>query len=192
MMRSPFKRGSSTKSPSIGESKPPSYHPDSKQAAMDDEKKSQSDRSPSPVPSTQPQAILEEAKKQTAEHEGEDETEYPSSWKLAIITLALCLSVFCMALDNTIIATAIPRITGMLPAPAVIPCSIILRLALLDQFNSIDDVGWYGSAYLLTVSALQLFFGRLYSFYSIKWTYLIALGIFEVNPEHPLRKRCIS
>ena len=42
-------------------------------------------------------------------------------------------------------------------------------------------MGWYGSAYLLTVSALQLFFGRLYSFYSIKWTYLIALAIFEVS-----------
>lgn len=99
----------------MAESRPPSYHPDfNNQVAMEAEKKSQSDRSPSPVPSTRPQAILEEAKKQTADHEGEDEIEYPSSWKLAIISLALCLSVFCMALDNTIIATAIPRITGML------------------------------------------------------------------------------
>ena len=38
-------------------------------------------------------------------------TEYPSGAKLVLITIALCLSVFCMALDNTIIATAIPRIT---------------------------------------------------------------------------------
>lgn len=28
----------------------------------------------------------------------EDDFEYPTKWKLAIITLALCLSVFCMAL----------------------------------------------------------------------------------------------
>lgn len=41
----------------------------------------------------------------------EDNTDYPKSWKLGLITTALCLSVFCMALDNTIIATAIPRIT---------------------------------------------------------------------------------
>lgn len=40
-----------------------------------------------------------------------EEPEYPSGAKLAIITIALCLSVLLMALDNTIIATAIPRIT---------------------------------------------------------------------------------
>jgi hypothetical protein len=28
----------------------------------------------------------------------EEQTEYPSSWKLGFITIALCLSVFCMAL----------------------------------------------------------------------------------------------
>ena len=28
----------------------------------------------------------------------EDDFEYPTKWKLTIITLALCLSVFCMAL----------------------------------------------------------------------------------------------
>ena len=39
------------------------------------------------------------------------ELEYPKGVKLATITLALCLAVLCVALDNTIIATAIPRIT---------------------------------------------------------------------------------
>ena len=63
--------------------------------------------------------------------------------------------------DNTIIATAIPKIT--------------------DQFNSLDDVGWYGSSYLLTTCAVSLMFGKLYTFYSIKWIYLIALCIFEVG-----------
>lgn len=54
-----------------------------------------------------------------------DGSEYPSGLKLYLITLALCLGVFLMALDNSIIATAIPKITG--------------------EFNSLDDVGWYGS-----------------------------------------------
>jgi hypothetical protein len=70
----------------------------------------------------------------------EDEAVYPSGTKLAAIVLALCLSVFLVALDNTIIATAIPKIT--------------------DHFNSLGDVGWYGSSYLLTSCALQLFFGK--------------------------------
>jgi EmrB/QacA subfamily drug resistance transporter len=63
--------------------------------------------------------------------------------------------------DNTIIATAIPKIT--------------------DQFGSLNDVGWYGSAYLLTTCATQLIYGKFYTFYSIKWVYLIALFIFEVG-----------
>lgn len=45
---------------------------------------------------------------------------YPTGAKLSLITLALCLSVFLMALDNTIIATAIPKIT--------------------DEFKSLPDV----------------------------------------------------
>jgi MFS family permease len=96
-----------------------------------------------------------------ATDEEENEDEYPKSWKLGLITIALCLSVFCMALDNSIIATAIPRIT--------------------DQFHALQDVGWYGSAYLLCTCAFQLLFGKLYTFYSIKWVYLAALFIFEVG-----------
>lgn len=87
--------------------------------------------------------------------------EYPSGLRLAIIILGLELAVLCVALDNTIIATAIPRIT--------------------DQFHALDDVGWYGSAYLLTLSAFQLFFGRLYSILNIKWTFLASLFIFELG-----------
>ncbi|KAI9650269.1 MFS sugar transporter [Ciborinia camelliae] len=87
--------------------------------------------------------------------------EYPTGVKLQLISLALCLSVFLMALDNSIIATAIPKIT--------------------DQFHSLDDVGWYGSAYLLTTASFQLLFGKFYSYFSIKWVYLIAIGIFELG-----------
>jgi EmrB/QacA subfamily drug resistance transporter len=91
----------------------------------------------------------------------EDGQEYPKGMQLGLISLALCLSVFLMALDNSIIATAIPKIT--------------------DQFHSLGDVGWYGSAYLLTTAALQLLFGKFYSYFSIKWTYLVAIGIFELG-----------
>ncbi|KAH0287663.1 MFS toxin efflux pump [Aureobasidium namibiae CBS 147.97] len=93
---------------------------------------------------------------------GEDpEIEYPTAFKLTLITIALCLAVFCIALDNTIIATAIPKIT--------------------DHFKAIDDIAWYGSAYLLTTCSFQLFFGKLYSFLSLKWVFLVALFIFELG-----------
>lgn len=91
----------------------------------------------------------------------EDGTEYPKGMQLGLITLALCLAVFLMSLDNAIIATAIPKIT--------------------DQFDSLADVGWYGSAYMLTTAALQLLFGRLYTFFNLKWMYLVAIGSFELG-----------
>lgn len=42
-------------------------------------------------------------------------------------------------------------------------------------------MGWYGSAYLLTGASLQLFFGRFYTYWSIKWTFLAVIAIFEVG-----------
>jgi MFS family permease len=63
--------------------------------------------------------------------------------------------------DRTIIATAIPTIT--------------------DDFHALNDVGWYGSAYMLTSCAFQLFFGKVYTFYNTKWVFLSAIIIFEVG-----------
>ena len=63
------------------------------------------------------------AEKETPSTEPHDEdVEYPHGLKLAVILAALCLAVFLVALDNTIISTAIPKIT--------------------DQFHSIRDIGW--------------------------------------------------
>ncbi|KIW11817.1 hypothetical protein PV08_09090 [Exophiala spinifera] len=91
----------------------------------------------------------------------EDTTNYPRGFKLITLIIALCLAVFLVALDQTIIATAIPKIT--------------------DRFNSVNDIGWYGSAYFLTSTALQPSFGRIYKFFQIKWVFLSAIGVFEVG-----------
>jgi MFS family permease len=60
-----------------------------------------------------------------------------------------------------IITTAIPQIT--------------------NDFNSVTDIDWYGSAYQLTTCAFQLLFGKIYSFYSIKATFLISVFLFEAG-----------
>lgn len=65
-------------------------------------------------------------------------------------------------LDNTILATAIPKITTVFP-------------------NSLKDVGWYGSSYLLTNTALQPSFGRIYTYFDVKSTFLFALCLFELG-----------
>lgn len=90
-----------------------------------------------------------------------NEPHYPEGLKLVTIILALCLAVFLVALDQTIISTAIPKIT--------------------DHFKSTGDIGWYGSSYLLTKAALQPSFGRIYSIFSIKCTFLTAIAIFELG-----------
>lgn len=78
----------------------------------------------------------------TAEAEGVFE-EYPRGIKLVLILLAGTLVQFVMMLDQSIIATAIPRIT--------------------NDFDSLLDVGWYGSAYQLASASLQPLTGKIYS-----------------------------
>ncbi|KAK9317359.1 major facilitator superfamily domain-containing protein [Lipomyces starkeyi] len=89
------------------------------------------------------------------------EQAFPTGKKIALIMLALMLGMFLVALDRTIIATAVPQIT--------------------NQFHSLDDVGWYASAYLITSCATQLIFGRLYTLYSSKMIFLASIGLFEVG-----------
>jgi hypothetical protein len=90
-----------------------------------------------------------------------DSPAYPTALPLALIILGVCLSVFIIALDRSIIATAIPAITA--------------------AFDSTDDIGWYGSAYLLTASAFQPLYGRIYGSFSVKASFLAALAVFELG-----------
>ena len=94
-----------------------------------------------------------------AKQEADDASKYPSGTKLAMLTFGLAMATFVVALDNTIIATAIPRIT--------------------TDFHALNDVGWYGSSYLLTTTSLQPSFGKVYAYFDVKWVYLSALIIFE-------------
>jgi MFS family permease len=42
-------------------------------------------------------------------------------------------------------------------------------------------VGWYGSAYFLTTTSLQPSFGKIYTYFDVKWIYLSALLVFELG-----------
>ncbi|KAK5110233.1 hypothetical protein LTR62_006229 [Meristemomyces frigidus] len=50
-----------------------------------------------------------------------------------------------------------------------------------DDFNSLDNVGWYGSAFMLTACTFRLPFGRVYTFFSPKWTFLTLVAVFEIG-----------
>ncbi|KAJ9150791.1 Major facilitator superfamily transporter [Pleurostoma richardsiae] len=109
------------------------------------------DREPKPKPESEASPGAEE----------EVDPEYPSGIKLISIFIGLLLSILCVGLDRSIIATAVPKIT--------------------TEFNSLDDVGWYGSSYLLTACCFQLMMGKMYAEFSVKWLFLGTLGIFEIG-----------
>lgn len=85
----------------------------------------------------------------------------PKSAKFWLILLSAFVSMFLVALDRTIISTAIPTIT--------------------DDFKSLGDIGWYGSAYMLSTAAFQLVWGRIYRFYDLRFTFLSCIIIFEIG-----------
>lgn len=78
---------------------------------------------------------------------------------LAVVTISLCLGTFLVALDVNIIGVAVPRIA--------------------TAFKSLDDVAWYGSGYLLTVTAFQPLMGVIYKYFDVRVTYMAVIIIFE-------------
>ncbi|KAL4778009.1 major facilitator superfamily domain-containing protein [Aspergillus varians] len=116
-----------------------------------------------PADASRSEKSEEPSRASTAEKQppAQDEPQYPSMLKLSFILVGLNLSMFLVGLDNTILSSAIPKIT--------------------DRFQALGDVGWYASAYLLTNCAFQLFWGKLFTFYIVKWIYLAALFLFEIG-----------
>lgn len=64
-------------------------------------------------------------------------------------------------MDQTILVTVIPVIS--------------------DEFNALEDMGWWAAVYLLALSSFQLLYGKLYSLFPIKFVYLAAIATFEVG-----------
>ncbi|TKA30193.1 hypothetical protein B0A54_15387 [Friedmanniomyces endolithicus] len=89
------------------------------------------------------------------------EQVFPPFRQRVIVMVAILLAVFLIALDRTIIATAIPKIT--------------------DEFHSLNDIGWYGSAFMLTTCGFQLLLGRVYTFYSPKYVFMLMILVFELG-----------
>ncbi|KAM0355066.1 hypothetical protein ACHAPU_000918 [Fusarium lateritium] len=74
---------------------------------------------------------------------------------------ALFLIFFLVALDRTIIGTAIPTISA--------------------EFDSFGDIAWYESAFLLPLCVFQLSFGLVFKYYSTKWVLFVLTAIFEIG-----------
>ena len=89
------------------------------------------------------------------------EPEYITGVPLYLVNFAITLAAGLLFLDTAIIATAIPRIT--------------------DEFKSLPDVGWYGSAYQLGSAAFLPMSGKIFTHFSTKWSFLGFLAFFELG-----------
>lgn len=87
--------------------------------------------------------------------------EHPSGPRLVFIVLALVLSIFLVSLDLTIVATAIPKITG--------------------EFHGLDDVSWYSAAFFMTIGGFQSAWGKAYKYFPLKIGFLVSIFIFELG-----------
>ncbi|OJJ43509.1 hypothetical protein ASPZODRAFT_74146 [Penicilliopsis zonata CBS 506.65] len=109
----------------------------------------------------QPLETQDGAEMSASSDDGEPKHEYPSGLAVAFILISVTLAYFLFFLDLAVISTASPSITS--------------------QFNSLVDVGWYGGGYQLGSAALQPLSGKIYSRFSIKWTFFVFFLIFEVG-----------
>ncbi|GFN18103.1 MDR family MFS transporter [Aspergillus tubingensis] len=107
------------------------------------------------------QISMEETDSIQSEGSASQATTSTETWRLAIVIVSLCCGTFLVALDTTIISVAVPSIS--------------------TTFQAFDDVGWYGSAYLLTVTAFQPAFGNVFQLFDAKATYLSVAVLFEAG-----------
>ncbi|KAE8550163.1 hypothetical protein EYB25_006384 [Talaromyces marneffei] len=109
-----------------------------------------------------PETDGSESANKSLEADGQgQEDDYISGIRFYMVNTAVTLAAALLFLDTAIIATAIPRIT--------------------DQFNSLADVGWYGGAYQLGSATLLPLTGKIYHYFSSKWTFLIFFTLFEIG-----------
>ncbi|KKK15676.1 hypothetical protein P175DRAFT_0498759 [Aspergillus ochraceoroseus IBT 24754] len=111
--------------------------------------------------STQDDIQKSEPRSPTEKDTPSTEQEWISGIPLFAAITGVTLVIFLMLLDTSIVSTAIPRIT--------------------NEFHSLQDVAWYGSAYTLASCALQPLTGKFYTHFTTKWVFLGFFGVFELG-----------
>ncbi|CAG9989444.1 unnamed protein product [Clonostachys byssicola] len=91
----------------------------------------------------------------------QDETRYLTGLKLFLAMISITLLILLTMLDISIIGTAVPQITS--------------------DFHSLEDISWYSGAYQLASATVQPLTGKIYTYFSIKWTLLAFVLIFEIG-----------
>ncbi|KAI1265451.1 MFS toxin efflux pump [Xylariaceae sp. FL1019] len=90
-----------------------------------------------------------------------NEGDYLRTIELMPVFIAMALAIFILGLDNTIVGTATPTIT--------------------NEFHSLSDFAWYGSAYRLATASSQFLFSKVYEQFRVKWVLIAAVGVLEIG-----------
>ncbi|KAI1205589.1 MFS general substrate transporter [Annulohypoxylon truncatum] len=97
------------------------------------------------------------------DQDGTKNTSQPlmSGWPFYVLISSVTLGVLLIAFNATALGTAIPAIT--------------------NEFNTVNDVGWYSSAYLIANCVMVPFVGKLYRTFRIKVVFITFIVIFELG-----------
>lgn len=131
-----------------------------------------SEPSSTPAPSKAPDVTYEKQFGENATNDDDERQEkpnpddgkpeeYPSGTRLVFIILALVLGIFLVSLDLTIVATAIPKITG--------------------EFHGLDNISWYSAAFFMTIAGFQSAWGKAYKYFPLKISFLVSIFVFELG-----------
>ncbi|XXH06178.1 hypothetical protein Hte_012624 [Hypoxylon texense] len=82
-------------------------------------------------------------------------------WAFYVLMTSVTLGVLLISFNATTLGTAIPAITA--------------------EFDTVDDVGWYSSAYLIANCVMVPFVGKLYRSFRIKVVFVAFIVIFEIG-----------
>ncbi|MCJ1327435.1 hypothetical protein MMC10_004104 [Thelotrema lepadinum] len=107
------------------------------------------------------QSLDEKGQAVTLESESEEtEIKYLSGWRLHLLTFALCLCVFLVNLEITIVSTSL--------------------VTIAESFEEFDQTNWVVSAYLVTYTSFLIPWAKFSDIFGRKWPFLQAFAIFTV------------
>lgn len=92
---------------------------------------------------------------------GQEHDAYPTGLALIAILGAVAIAFFLVFLDMAVMSTVAPAVS--------------------TWFDALTDIGWYASAYQLTSAACTPMTGKIYTYFNIRWAFLVFFLVFEVG-----------
>lgn len=108
-----------------------------------------------------PALALPDAEKQQPEEQAPAASLTLHGARLWLILAVLCLSIYLLALELTMLSTVVPTLT--------------------DEFGTVADISWYEAAYVLPLCVLMPVVAKLYDQFRIKHVYLACMLFFELG-----------